>query len=172
MIGGPFCADRSVRRTGGDRSAKPRIDSRDSESPLDQMCARRNMKYIQVSEKEYLKVAKELKAKAFRRLLTVSAVDWVEPGAYEVYFVVHSMEEGAYVKVATRIPRDDPKIATLSEIWTNAAMHEREAWELFGIDFIGNTILEPLFLEDWVGPPPFNKNCDWTGYVKENFDFS
>ena len=42
----------------------------------------------------------------------------------------------------------------------NAAMHERETWEMFGIKFRGNRMLKPLFLEDWRGPPPFRKDFD------------
>ncbi|MEA3345724.1 MAG: NADH-quinone oxidoreductase subunit C [Chloroflexota bacterium] len=128
------------------------------------------MNCIKVSKEDYLRVAKSLKEKGFQRLLTISAVDWIEEETYEVYFVVHKLDENAYVKVAARIPRDDPQIPSLSKIWPNAAMHEREPWELFGIDFNGNEMLKPLFLEDWVGPPPFRKDFNWREYAKEEFN--
>lgn len=130
------------------------------------------MDCIEVSKEDYLKVARRLKEKGFRRLVTVSAVDWIEAGTFEVYFVVHNLDENAYIKVTTRIPRDDPEVASLSDIWVNASMYEREGWELFGVDFDGNAVLKPLFLEDWVGPPPFRKDFNWREYVKENFDLS
>ncbi|MFO7916760.1 MAG: NADH-quinone oxidoreductase subunit C [Anaerolineae bacterium] len=136
------------------------------------MGVRGNMNCIEVSKKDYLKVARHLKEKGFQRLLTVSAVDWIEEGTYEVYFMAHNLNENAYVKVKTSIRRDAPQIPSLSEIWPNAAMHEREAWELLGVNFEGMATLEPLFLEDWVGPPPFKKDCHWREYVKENFDLS
>jgi NADH-quinone oxidoreductase subunit C len=134
--------------------------------------ARTNMQHIEVSEADYLGVATRLSEKGFQRLLTVSAVDWIEAGIYEVYFVVHNLNENVYIKVTTNIQRDDPRVPSLSEIWLNAAMHEREAWELFGIHFDGNAMLGPLFLEDWVGPPPFRKDFNWREYVKKNFDLS
>jgi NADH-quinone oxidoreductase subunit C len=128
-----------------------------------------NVNYIKVSEEDYLKTAKRLKDGGFQRLLTVSAVDWIEREAFEVYFIAHNLDENAYIKVGTHIPRDSLQIPSLSEIWPNAAMHEREAWELFGIKFDGNQMLKPLFLEDWIGPPPFRKDFNWREYVKKGF---
>ena len=103
----------------------------------------------------------------FKRLLTVSAVDWIKKAVFEVYFIAHNLDESVYIKVSTEIPRDDPKIPTISFIWKNASMHERETWELFGIKFDGNSMLKPLFLENWKGLPPFKKDFDWREYVKK-----
>ena len=83
-----------------------------------------------------------------------------------------AMDENVYVKVATEISRDKPEIPSLSSLWPNAAMHERESWELFRIKFIGNDMLKPLFLEDWSGPPPFRKDFNWREYVKRTFKLS
>lgn len=121
-------------------------------------------------KKDYVEAARYLKEQGFRRLLTVSAVDWIEKGTLEVYFLVHKLDENVYVKVVTHIPRGSPQISSLSELWPNAAMHEREAWELFGIIFKGNGMLEPLFLEDWDGPPPFRKDFNWKEYVKKTYN--
>jgi NADH-quinone oxidoreductase subunit C len=134
--------------------------------------ARGNVKHIEVSKEDYLRLAARLRDKGFGRLLTVSAVDWTEAGTYEVYFLVHNLNENVYIKVTTSIQRDNPEVQSLSAIWPNAAMHEREVWELFGIHFDGNAMLRPLFLEDWVGPPPFTKDFNWREYVKKNFDLS
>jgi len=51
----------------------------------------------------------------------------------------------------------------------NAQIHEREAYEMFGVVFKGNPDLSPLFLEDWKGPPPFRKDFNWRKYVIEKF---
>jgi len=129
-----------------------------------------NINYLKVSKENYLKVAKYLRKHGFRRLLTVSAVDWIEKGSMETYFLVHKLDENVYVKVATEMGRENPSIPSLSELWPNAAMHERETWELFGISFEGNKILKPLFLEDWNELPPFRKDFDWREYVKKTYN--
>ena len=114
-------------------------------------------------------VAKYLKDHGFRRLLTVSAVDWIEQGNFEVYFIVHKLRGNLYVKVTTEIPRDNPVIPSLSELWPNAVAHERETWELFGIFFEGNKFLKPLFLENHIRISPFRKDFDWREYVRKAY---
>lgn len=124
--------------------------------------------FVKVKTTDYLNFATYLAEHGFKRLLTISAVDWIKKAVFEVYFVAHNFDESIYIKVSTEIPRDDPKIPTIASIWKNASMHERETWELFGIKFDGNHMLKPLFLENWNGPPPFNKDFDWRDYVKKN----
>jgi len=125
-----------------------------------------NVLYVEVAADKYLEVAKFLNGK-FDRLLTVSAVDFIKEGFFEVYFTLYRFDSKVYCKVSTRIPREEAKIESLSELWPNAAMHEREAWEMFGIEFRGNPMLKPLFTEEWTGPPPFRKDFNWRKYVAE-----
>lgn len=128
-----------------------------------------NMGYLKVSKGDYMKAATFLKENSFGRLLTVGVVDFLEEGSFEVYFLVHNMDANMYVKVATEIQREKPEISSLSSLWPNAAVHERESWELFGIKFMGNDMLRPLFLEGWRGPPPFRRDFNWREYVKQVF---
>lgn len=123
---------------------------------------------VKVGRDGYVNVARHLKEQGFRRVLTVSAIDWVDEDEFEVCFIVHKLEENVYVKISTRIPRSQPQIESLSSVWENSAMHEREVWELFGIPFKGNDMLKPLFLEGWTGPPPFRKDFNWREYVKKH----
>jgi len=127
---------------------------------------RDNCIFIKAQKADYLNIAQYLESCGFKRLLTVSAIDWKDENEFEAYFIVHNPEEGVYTKVSTRIPRDMPVVKSLSPIWENSLMHERETWELFGITFEGNNLLKPLFLEKWEGPPPFRKDFDWREYVE------
>jgi len=54
----------------------------------------------------------------------------------------------------TVLGRSEPSIASLTEHIGGAGWHEREAHEMFGIDFPGNKNLIPLYLPDeFVGNP-------------------
>jgi NADH-quinone oxidoreductase subunit C len=117
----------------------------------------------------YVDLATYLKGRGFARCLTVAVVDWLDQEEFETYYIVHHLESNIYVKVATRIPRAKPKLASLSTVWESAAMHEREMWELFGVDFVGNPMLKPLFLEDWKGKPPLRKDFNWRDYVDKKY---
>ena len=132
-----------------------------------QVEGRGNFFFVKVPREKYVEAARLLKENGFRRLLTVSAVDWMGENEFEIYFLAYNPAENRYVKVSTRISRDKPEIESLSAIWENSAMHEREAWELFGITFQGNNMLKPLFLEGWKGPHPFRKDFNWRKYAEE-----
>lgn len=130
-----------------------------------------NIIYFKIDTEDYYHTATILKDNGFERLLTISAVDWIDEDVFEIFFIVHSMTKNIYLKISTRIlRRENPKINSLSDLWINATLHEREAWEMFGIIFEGNKFLKPLFLENWDGPPPFTKDFNWRQYVRENFD--
>jgi len=128
-----------------------------------------NVLFFTVDLSNYMKLATHLKENGFTRCLTVSAVDWLDENEFEVYFLVHHLRHNVYAKVATRIPRNKPEISSLADVWLTCEMHEREMWELFGIEFLGNSMLKPLFLEDWTGKPPLRKDFNWREYVGKEY---
>ena len=47
-----------------------------------------------------------------------------------------------------------PKVPSIAEVWRTADWHEREAYDLFGIEFTGHPDLRRILLPaDWVGFP-------------------
>jgi NADH-quinone oxidoreductase subunit C len=53
-----------------------------------------------------------------------------------------------------RVPRDAATVPTVSGVWSTAAWHEREAWDLLGLTFAGHPDPRRMLLEeDWVGHP-------------------
>jgi len=59
---------------------------------------------------------------------------------------------GAVLKV--RLPREDPRIATVEGIWKSANWMEREIFDLLGVNFEGHSDLRRILMpEDWPGHP-------------------
>ncbi len=96
----------------------------------------------------------------------LSAIDWaneVEAGdppgeeveeRIEVLSTLGDMAEGRRVTFSTDLPRDKPTIASLVDVYAGANWHEREAAEMYGIQFKGHPNLEHLYLPDaFVGNP-------------------
>jgi NADH-quinone oxidoreductase subunit C len=79
----------------------------------------------------------------------LSAVDELSEG---FAVVVHLWSTGGRhgVLIRTRVPRDEPSLATLTVLYPGASWHERETHEMFGIGFAGHGALTPLLL-----PPEF-----------------
>ena len=98
----------------------------------------------------------------------LSAIDWskeVEVGdpvadvdgleeRFEVLCRLSSVTNADGAIFVTTLSKEDPSIASLTPTIAGAEWHEREAHEMFGIDFDGNTNLKPLYLpDDFIGNP-------------------
>jgi NADH-quinone oxidoreductase subunit C len=80
----------------------------------------------------------------------LSAVDELAEG-FTVVAHLWSTTARHGVLLETRVPADDPAVASVVEVFPGAAWHERETHEMFGIDFPGHPGgLRPLLL-----PPEF-----------------
>ena len=110
-----------------------------------------------------------LKAQGFGHLATISCVDWIEGGEFELVYHLWSYERRFHLLVKTRIDRENPTVETIIPIFRIAETYERELHEMFGIDFPGNPNLTPLLLEDWDGPPPMRRDFDTRKYVEEKY---
>ena len=65
------------------------------------------------------------------------------------------------IVVKSKLPVVDPAIDTISDIWQTANFHEREVYEMFGVNFINHPDLRLLILPDgWEGKNPLLKNFE------------
>ncbi|WP_328990799.1 NADH-quinone oxidoreductase subunit C [Kribbella sp. NBC_01245] len=62
-----------------------------------------------------------------------------------------------HVLLRTLIPRTTPRLASLTGVYAGADWHERETFEMFGIDFEGHPNLIPLLLPDGFEGNPLRK---------------
>ncbi|RXJ02907.1 NADH-quinone oxidoreductase subunit C [Anaerobacillus alkaliphilus] len=88
----------------------------------------------------------------FDFLCCLTGIDYEEH--MEVVYNFYSMELDQYLCIKVKMPRSNPKIISVQPVWKTADWHEREAYDLLGIEFIGHPNLTRIFLEDdWVGHP-------------------
>lgn len=96
----------------------------------------------------------------------LSAVDWSNEVAagnplddeveerFEILTALSDVTDGKLVIFSTEIPKESPTIASLVSVFAGANWHEREASEMFGIDFEGHPNLAHLYLPDsFLGNP-------------------
>ncbi len=94
-------------------------------------------------------------------LMNLSAVDTGE--RFEIVYNVCSYrhKHRIYFKVAID-DHDRPEIESVMDVWPAANWHEREAWELFGINVRNHPNLTRFLLpDDWDQGHPMRK--DWVG---------
>jgi NADH-quinone oxidoreductase subunit C len=99
----------------------------------------------------FLKTDPEL---AFDCLSNQSGVDYPKREQIEVVFHLFSYGRRHAVVLKVGVPRDNPRLATVSAVWRTAIWQEREIFDLLGVEFYGHPDLRRLLLpEDWVGHP-------------------
>lgn len=85
----------------------------------------------------------------------------------QMQYVLMSVANNRKVILRTDIPGDAPKIDTVTGLWEAAGWYEREAHDLFGVEFTNSPDMSPLLLyEGFEGHPglksyPFNDYQEW-----------
>lgn len=96
----------------------------------------------------------------------LSAIDWTpevavgdphsDPGPerFELLCTVGDLSQGRSVTFSTDLDHEDPSINSLVPVYPGAEWHEREAYEMFGINFVEHPNLIHLYLpEGFIGNP-------------------
>jgi NADH-quinone oxidoreductase subunit C len=72
----------------------------------------------------------------------------------EVVYVVCSVKLHHRYTLKCRLPRDAPKVHTVESVWSVANWHERETFDMFGVDFEGHSDMRRILCpDDWQGYP-------------------
>jgi NADH-quinone oxidoreductase subunit C len=89
---------------------------------------------------------------SFDSLMSLSGVDYKEK--FAVAYHLHSMKHRHAAGLKVFLPRENPSLPTVDDVWPAANFQEREAFDLFGIVFEGSKDLRRILLpEDWEGHP-------------------
>jgi NADH-quinone oxidoreductase subunit C len=93
---------------------------------------------------------------AFDNLMCLSGVDYPKekPPRMEVVYHLLSYRHGHTFALKVHLDREQPAVPTVEGVWGVANFHERETWDLLGIDFPGHSDLRRILLpDDWQGHP-------------------
>ncbi len=117
-------------------------------------------------------VLKELKIHfSFEVLLDVFAMDYLkyEPAPQERFAVIYnlySLSKKRRVRIKVYLKEENPVVDSVHDIYAAANWFEREAWDLFGIQFSGHPhLMRILCHQDFEGHP-LRKDYPSDGYQK------
>jgi len=95
----------------------------------------------------------------FDFLFSLTCIDWKTH-----LTMVYHLESTRYrhnMVVKIKLDAATPEVETVSDIWQTANFHEREVYELFGVNFLNHPDLRLLILPDgWEGKNPLRKDFD------------
>ncbi|MDP2232541.1 MAG: NADH-quinone oxidoreductase subunit C, partial [Actinomycetota bacterium] len=107
---------------------------------------------VMVGCEELAHAARDLRSLGFDVLGMLTAVD--RGDSFELVYRLQSREMGAAIFLKSLVPRGDATVASVVDLWPAATWHEREVFDLFGIEFTGHLDLKRILLpDDWVGFP-------------------
>jgi NADH-quinone oxidoreductase subunit C len=115
-------------------------------------------KAIKLSANDLLNVCENLHRNEktyFDMLSCVTAIDnGPEANTMEMIYNLYSIPYNHHLALKVILSRENPEVRTLSSIWKTADWHEREAFDMFGIVFIGHPDLRRILMPaDWEGFP-------------------
>lgn len=95
----------------------------------------------------------------FDFMFCLTCIDWKTHLQMVYHLTSTSFRHNLVVK--SKLDVANPSIATCSHIWKTAIFHEREVYEMFGVQFEGHPDLRLLILPDgWEGRNPMRKDFD------------
>jgi NADH-quinone oxidoreductase subunit C len=87
-------------------------------------------------------------------LQCLGGVDYVADGKMCVVYDLYSFGLRHSFAVKVYCPRDTASVPSVADVWPAADWHEREAYDMLGIDFPGHPDLRRILMaDDWEGFP-------------------
>lgn len=114
-----------------------------------------------VEAPEWPRLARSLRESGFEVLVDLCGVDYLDypDGAkrgsrFEVVANLLSVSKKLRCRVRVAVRGDEPECPSVTDVWPGADWYEREAYDMFGIRFLGHPDLCRILMpDDWEGHP-------------------
>ena len=117
---------------------------------------------IAVEPKGWLPLAQQLRhdeSLQFDYLFCLTCIDFKTNLTMVYHLTSTTFRHNIVIKSV--LSNDTPEIESVSEIWKTADFHEREVYEMFGVNFLNHPDLRLLILPDgWEGKNPMRKDFE------------
>jgi NADH-quinone oxidoreductase subunit C len=113
---------------------------------------------VVVSRAQIVEICRFLKDEAelrFDLLMDMAGVDYLgrEP-RFEVVYHLYSVPHNRRLRLKVRVPESDLVVPSVCSVWSTANWHEREAFDMLGIEFANHPDLRRIYMpDDYPGHP-------------------
>ena len=111
---------------------------------------------INTSVEEYKKLVESLHSENYEMMVDLTVVDWFrkkEP-RFEVVVQFLSISKNQRKTIKVFVDDEELSIPSITDIYPSANFYEREAFDMFGINFLEHPDLTRILMpDDWSGHP-------------------
>ncbi|MFT5110075.1 MAG: NADH-quinone oxidoreductase subunit C [Verrucomicrobiales bacterium] len=104
----------------------------------------------------------------FDYLIDISSLDHLgEEPRFEMVYELYSYAHGSHLRVKSPVEASEREVATVTDLWPTANWHEREVYDMMGIEFKDHPDLRRILM--WEGFPfyPLRKDFPLAGKPSE-----
>lgn len=132
---------------------------------------RADVAFVTVSREQLRPLLLHLRDReGFTHLVLLTAVDWIEDNLFQLTYLLNDRANRRDLGVRLMLPRDNPEMDSIHQLWPTAATYQRELREMFGIDFPDSPrVNEDFILEGWQDLPPYRRDFDTLEYAQRTY---
>ncbi len=118
--------------------------------------------------KDLIRFLKETPELGFTYFIDLCGADYLKypvamPERFAVLTTLLSPKLGVKVQIRAFVPALEPRIATVADLFEGANWTEREAWDLYGIEFLDHPDLRRILMPDDYEGHPLRKDYPLRG---------
>jgi NADH-quinone oxidoreductase subunit C len=143
-----------------DRSLRTRLEARLADQLTGPIRQRHDTTEIRIRPADLAEVMRVLHDDPALEFVILADLAGVDTGTtMQVVYHLWSAKTPDWLRIiAEGMPREDPRIPTLTGLWPGAEWMERETWDMFGIFFEGNRDLRRIYMPPDYASFPLRKD--------------
>lgn len=103
---------------------------------------------VYVKKSDILSVAKAIKNDfGFNLLVDVFGTDrFTDRDRFEVIYHIRNIETADFIRLLVLVDESELTVESVSSVWSTANWHERETYDMFGVEFLNHPDLRRMYM--------------------------